>query len=487
MSSTQNGWPIDGPLRSWTIPYTGHSVQLTADADGATCLLYFLGRWQTEIENIGTSDTGGYDKREIGGLSGGTTSNHRSGTAVDMCYSTKHPAWTNTTSPAHQAIARDILSQLGGTVRWGFDWGDDQHVELAPGSPQSVHTMAPRIRAGQLKNTPPSLRTVNSPVQQAPAGAVPSQAAVAAAPEKPLPVLKALTPLPQTKITGKQVQVNNRLAGVRVSGKRLPMYVTGDVVSASMSYSTTDVSQFSLTVLDDLAGTLWFSQVFGKGGVVDVADQHLSIQSLTLSAAAGGPQIQVKARSKVITALRDKRTRGTAATWPKSDVSRWFEARIREAGGRFLVQPNLGVRTVTRNADETYMDTMARTAGELGCWLFEYEQLIVVGKPTWLVALKQLRRWEIHWNGWSNYTAGLDGQPKYSWSGDSDAGEQLTFGLISADAEVIRPGELVRVTGRMGYAFGNWIVTSVEIPYARTAATAVTCGRVVNPTVSATQ
>jgi len=301
-------------------------------------------------------------------------------------------------------------------------------------------------------------------------------------PAMPMQIIQALPALPQPRRSTGPVRVNNRLSRVLVSGVAWADVITDAVISATMHYSTTQTSEFAFVVADSPDGKMLNTHQFDRGVTIDVGEQHLDVRGFSTAAGPGSPQLQVKARSRVVSALQDSRTTSTKdETWGTVDVYSWVTARVREAGGRSLVQPSLGALTINRATGESTVTAMARAAASLGCWMFEYEQLVVFGKPSWLVGLRHLRKWPLAWWSWTNYTRGLTGQPVYTWSADRTVPETLSFSLISDDAELIRPGELVTLSGNMGPAVGHWIVTDVSIPYSRIGPTAVTCLRPIDP------
>lgn len=81
-------------------------------------------RFHAEVEPV--SAFNGWRSAALNAASGGiTTSNHLSGTAVDI-NGYRHPRYQHGTFTAEQvATIRRILADLGGVVRWGGDWNGD--------------------------------------------------------------------------------------------------------------------------------------------------------------------------------------------------------------------------------------------------------------------------------------------------------------------------------------------------------------------------
>lgn len=506
--TTQNGYPIDPPRRDFTIPGTSKTVSLIS-SDDALILMYILGRWHAEVEDITGSDTAGYDARPIGGL-GGTTSNHRSGTAVDILSASTYPAWTDPdaapatsgeisspgdgdASPAagtlrtpmtkavKVALIRSFFAAVGGMARWGYDWGDEQHIELTlAASGGGAAAIVAQIKAGTLPNVHPSLTTPGA-VSGVTSGTGDATEDASGNPLAQIAGLPSITPIALVKSSG--VSKLNRLDAVRIAGLQVTSELSQRVTTARMEYSSTQVGQLSLTVQDTPAAKYFGSGLFNLGTSIDFANQHMDLRTVTFSGSAGAPIIELAARSRVIAQLRGPKQSGPG-TWGEVDIQHWVIARVTEAGGRAVTQA-LGSQTISRQAGgevETTWDVMVRLATLLGVWCFEYDQTVVFAKPSFLVNMRGHRGWQITWQSWSNYSQNLLGLPSYSNTYDADGTETLEFGLVGPDNWMARPGDFVRYTGP-GAAAGNWIITSVNVDVVEGAAVQVTCDRVIDPTI----
>lgn len=272
------------------------------------------------------------------------------------------------------------------------------------------------------------------------------------------------------------------LVGIRVNGQSLTSDIAGRVVGAQMSFSSSQVGQFSLTVADTEDGELINSGLFSKGTTIDWHDQHLEVRSMDYRGGPGGPQFTVKALSRTIGTLRGAEQQGKGS-WGNVDVTQWVLDRCAEVGAIPVVQGNLGSLTFTRqeyDSKETTWDVMQRAAKTVGCLCYEFEQIITFMRPSALADQGRARWWDLSWNSHSDYNIGLEGMPAYSWSLDGGS-EQLSFGLVSADAALARPGDGVTLSGRVGEARGNWMVNDVTIPLSNTAVVKVTCARIIDP------
>ena len=270
----------------------------------------------------------------------------------------------------------------------------------------------------------------------------------------------------------------NRLGEVRLNGAGMTADLAVRVVSAQMSYSVSQIGQFTM-VFADPDGQILESGIIAKNTSLDFGDQHLEVLGLDVRASAGGPQLTVKARSRVIGVLTGDEHRGRG-TWGEQPVDAWVQERGREAGAHVVVQPDLGTYTFNRDSDSaTTWDTMVGAANALGCWCFEHEQVVTFAKPAWLADRVRTRWWELRWAGNNDYTPGLVGQPDYSWSvNGADMQESLSFQLVSGDAKDARPGQGVSMSGPIGG--GDWVMTQVNDPVTSTSPVGVTCTRVVD-------
>lgn len=131
---SQNGYPAcsAAPLAWYTVPGTSERVRIRT-GPVATVLLYVAQRWKNEIEPI--TQIGGYACRDI--IGSNTTSNHASGTAVDIDWD-KHPlgAQPSATFAAKvHAILNTVIGgvRVGDIIRWGGDYHsrkDGMHYEI---------------------------------------------------------------------------------------------------------------------------------------------------------------------------------------------------------------------------------------------------------------------------------------------------------------------------------------------------------------------
>lgn len=302
-----------------------------------------------------------------------------------------------------------------------------------------------------------------------------------------LPAIKNPPAKPGFRLTrAPYVGEGNRLADITLNGTQMRGDVAAAVTQARFSYSAQQVTELALVILDSVDGELVNSGLLDFGTSLDFGDQHMEVRGLEYETGADGLRVTVKARSRLIANLRSDEHAGTGS-WNDVDVSQWYADRCREGGAaETIIQPGLGTRSIARQESDqrdTTWDVMQRVATEIGVWCFEYEQCVVVGKPSWLAARTVgARRWEIEWKSYREYTAGLVGAVRYVASEEKNQ-DTLTFQLDSADSDKARPGQIVEWKGRMKQANGIWLIATVDPPIARTAAVGISCVRPVDPEV----
>ena len=125
-TTSQNGWPVDPPLTP--LAWITGNVRV---GDVHTILDHLCARFNAEVEPIIRGHSWGYANRAIRGST--TTSNHASGTAIDL-NAPAHPLGKRGTfTTAQAATIRSILADLDGAIRWGGDYSgrpDEMHFEI---------------------------------------------------------------------------------------------------------------------------------------------------------------------------------------------------------------------------------------------------------------------------------------------------------------------------------------------------------------------
>lgn len=152
MANSQNGWSVitDGSKLDRGDIYPGIKVPNgVRPGDVAVILRYVAARFHREVEPLKPGTCWGW---LVKGIEGSTsTSNHASGTAIDL-NAPQHPLGKRGTFTAGQAKAcRRIVAACDGVVRWGGDYtgrADEMHWEII-GSAAQAARLATKIREGE--------------------------------------------------------------------------------------------------------------------------------------------------------------------------------------------------------------------------------------------------------------------------------------------------------------------------------------------------
>jgi hypothetical protein len=284
---------------------------------------------------------------------------------------------------------------------------------------------------------------------------------------------------------------------ILVNGSPLRARFREQVISGGINLSARGLTAFDFTVLDVPAMPLTreAADMF-KDGTTIVWDKYaLSVNEFTTGGGAQAPTIQVSAISDFVRALKNQ-TGGK--NWGDTSVASWAGGIIRAAGAQGHVQAGLGNRPIERKepegngtTDENTWDVMVEMAKQTGSWVFEYENRIVMGKPSWLISQPGVRRYQIFWNSWTDHTDALTAAPAYSWNKDKKEYEgrvSLTIKAIDPGQGSInplamcRPGDVIEYTGNAAVSRDpTWLVVSVNHPLIPTLPVTITAWRAIDP------
>ncbi|WP_180967310.1 CHAP domain-containing protein [Zhihengliuella halotolerans] len=276
----------------------------------------------------------------------------------------------------------------------------------------------------------------------------------------------------------------NKLRQVKVSGQTLSKQLTAACLSVKLSAASDQVTEMSLTFQDSLSQRLLTGGRLRSGTSVSYGTWSCRIFSVSTGVNSAGPTLTATAVSSGVHKLRGYKGSKSWGTW---DVSKWIKMQARTAGLSHIIQPKLGKREIVRvkpegGKSESTWDVMTALAKELGCWIFEYSNTLVFARPSWLRLRPGRRHLPVIISGWDNLSDGLVEVPRYTVDSTAKNKETLQLELISKDADSVRPGDSVRVTGRAaGPREGHWIVTDVDFPFVRDKPVGVKCVRPVDP------
>lgn len=166
MGESQNGWSVDltGNLQDRTPVHGVSFPNGVRRGDAATVLFYVADRFHREVEPLRPGWCWGWYVKTIEGSK--ATSNHASGTAIDL-NAPNHPIGRrNTFTPAQEARIHAILGDCDRVVRWGGDYSgrpDEMHFEINANAAR-VAALADRIREGNDVLTPAQISEIGREV-----------------------------------------------------------------------------------------------------------------------------------------------------------------------------------------------------------------------------------------------------------------------------------------------------------------------------------
>lgn len=153
MVTTENGWASIPPSKVTRRGITGTNIVLPLHPhDAGFVLISFAAMYNRDIEPLtgGASDEGGYT--ETNSL---YTSNHKSGTAIDLNWN-RYPFRRYTMPADRVGRVKQLQQGFRGLIDWGRDcWGgnpvDEMHYQVAKGKPMDAYVeFANELRAGKF-------------------------------------------------------------------------------------------------------------------------------------------------------------------------------------------------------------------------------------------------------------------------------------------------------------------------------------------------
>lgn len=153
MVTTENGWASIPPSKVVRRGITGTNIVLPLHPhDAGFVLISFAAMYNRDIEPLtgGASDEGGYTE-----TNSVYTSNHKSGTAIDLNWN-KYPFRRYTMPQERVQRVKQLQAGFRGLIDWGRDcWGgnpiDEMHYQVAKGKPMDAYVeFANELRAGKF-------------------------------------------------------------------------------------------------------------------------------------------------------------------------------------------------------------------------------------------------------------------------------------------------------------------------------------------------
>lgn len=280
------------------------------------------------------------------------------------------------------------------------------------------------------------------------------------------------------------VAADGGLSALTLAGGNIRADLAQHIVDASLSCSTTEVSELSITVQDTLDSALQRSVILKPGAPLSFAGWSFAVSGWSTDVGDAGPTVEITAPSRYVQRLRGQIG---AKSWGTQDISAWVAARAREVGLVPAIQSGLGRQLFIRDkpdGDEkpSTWDLMVEGAEVGGAFIFEHGNRLVMGRPSWLVSKPWGgRTWRMTWNTWMDYTAEFQGQPRFEYQ---DGEQTLTVNMLGTSRHLVRPGDRLILSGsavKGRLPAGTWLVDSVSVSLSRDVPAELVCVRPVDP------
>jgi cell wall-associated NlpC family hydrolase len=274
--------------------------------------------------------------------------------------------------------------------------------------------------------------------------------------------------------------LDGRLAPLIVMGAKLRAHTAARVTSATLSLSSSEATQLSLTFVDNefdlLRSGLFEPGTPTKAGTrCDYLDLDLEVRAVELVPRGRDNVLTVTARS--FGEGRLKRARDVVIRKGISPTE--FVALEAKRGGlRFVGQPSAKRRAIARQNNESSWDVCQRLAKELGYVCFESSGVLYFARPTWLV--RHTSTIPVRWRG-ADTDDGVDAIPTCRRSGDDRKNAAtLDLQLRGTLGERARPGMAVLLEGVPMFG-GRYMVDTVTLPLSEGAPASVAASTPENP------
>lgn len=262
------------------------------------------------------------------------------------------------------------------------------------------------------------------------------------------------------------------LARLAVRGAVLPGDIAELVTDAKVSYSADQVTQLTVELENPGWGVMHRGVLTSKAAM-DYQHLKLKVASLRIHGGASGMGgVTVEARSEAVQALKERRGPLVMSNASPTD---FVAAECRAVGLTNVVAEDTAKRPqVARDVPDpqsagggagaeapSSWTTIRRLAEEVGFLVFEWEDVVVFARPSWLVGTQRLG--PIVYVGWGPGTRPeheLQVAPECRWSIDS--GEvTVSLTLPPERQRECRPGKALNLGGAPGFD-GVYMIESVD-------------------------
>jgi len=189
-----------------------------------------------------------------------------------------------------------------------------------------------------------------------------------------------------------------------VMGTKLKTNIQDNVTKASIELTTDQVSQITIDLVDP-GFKILKSGIFNPKTPVRYQKLNFIVSTVSTKEVSGNEGIQIKCRPKKVYELKQRRG---AKVMSGASPSEFVKAECQAVGAKFAVQDSPGRSQVARDVqekDKTYQEdeepsswtTFQRLARELGYIVFELNDTVYFGKPTWFVGRTEKSPFIVNW------------------------------------------------------------------------------------------
>lgn len=249
-------------------------------------------------------------------------------------------------------------------------------------------------------------------------------------------------------------------------GSKLKKNFRDNVTSASVEFTTDQVSQISITFMDpkfDILG----SGLCKLGTPARLQNLNMSITSVSTDAAGGNPIVTINCQPQVVTALKNRQG---ALVMSNASPSDFVKAECKAVGANAYIQASPIRGSVSRDVvtpgqtyspDQTPSDwtTFQRLAGELGYICFEENGTIYFGQPTYFTLRGKAIPVNIGYNTGSKRNRAMS-IPQCAKS-SNDVETTITVDLPLSRAFEVRCGRTAQLSGVPEFN-GYYMISSVS-------------------------
>lgn len=263
--------------------------------------------------------------------------------------------------------------------------------------------------------------------------------------------------------------LDGRIQALTFIGQTLKANVVESVLAASLSLSTSEVTQLDVTLREDAAFTYLKSGLFyagtptTTGSLVNYQELRLEVRRVDLNPRGEDHAVRIVARS--LGAGKLKRQKGA---FVRKNISPTQFAAIyaKAAGLKFVGEPSAVRKAVTRQKGESTWDALQRLAGGLRYVCFESAGTLYFARPLYIINHTNTRQIPVAWKGKATDDS-IDALPVCGRSGD-DASKAATVSvqLRGPIAEQARAGMGLYLSGIPQFSPLRYIVDGVTIPFA---------------------